>query len=91
MPGESRNGAGRAETILFRLSSSLCVGEEGGGHNCYYHPSSLEPRCRLGELKESFHLRGNERMGAPWGGEADEAKLQSSAAWQPVVYSDPPS
>lgn len=30
-------------------------------------------------------------MGAPWGGEADEAKLQSSAAWQPVVYSDPPS
>lgn len=28
-------------------------------------------------------------MGALWGGEAEEAKLQSSTAWQPVVYSDP--
>lgn len=30
-------------------------------------------------------------MGALWGGEAEEAKLQSSTVLQPVVYSDPPS
>ena len=28
-------------------------------------------------------------MGALWDGEAEEAKLQSSTVWQPVVYSDP--
>lgn len=44
-------------------------------------------RCRLGELDESFHLGERQRMGAQWGGDAEEAKLQSSSA----VTSDPPS
>ncbi len=68
------------------LSEYVCWKE---GHNCCCHPSSPEPRCRLGELEESFHLWGNGRMGALWGGEAEEAKLQSSTVWQPLVYSDP--
>lgn len=41
-------------------------------------PATLPPRSRMGELEESFHLTGKEWMGALWGGEAEEAKLQSS-------------
>lgn len=72
----------------------VCCGE---GHNCSCHftnpspryPATSQPQCRMGELEESFHLTGKEWMGALWGGEAEEAKLQSSTVRYPAVGSDP--
>lgn len=100
-PGESTNGAGGAclwsrdnfvlalRQLHVRVCAFVCVCWREGC-NCCRHPSSLEPRCRLGELEESFHLGGNERLGALWGEEVEEAKLQSSMVWQSVVFTDLP-
>lgn len=75
---------------LLQLCPSVCRRES---HNCccrFISPTPL-PRVLLQpvELEESFHLRGNERMGSLWGGEAEEVKLQSGAVWQTALSSDP--
>lgn len=71
------------------LSESVCVCVGGRAVIAAPQPPPPEPWCRLGELEESFHLGGNERTGAVRGGEAEEAKLQSGAVWQPAARSDP--